>query len=393
MMTVLTSLVCTIDETGIHAPVFADILETLVYNFRGIYGQDVYLGNDSQDGQWLGILALAFNDGNAMAVAVYRAYSPATAQGEGLSSIVKINGISRQVASYSTCDVMIGGNVGQIILGGIVGDGINQWALPASVTIPPAGQILVTAECLTLGAIPAMVGTLTQIVTPTRGWYSASNPSAASLGAPVESDAALRRRQALSTSLPARTILEDMKGYILQIPGVVKLKTFENDTNATNGLGLPPHSLAFIVDGGDAAAIAYGIALKKAPGVTTIGSVSQTVTVTAGIPQIINFSRPTLVPISVVLHLTALAGYTTATGSAIQQAVADYINGLDIGDTLYLTRVYAPATLYDVWSGNQYNVTALTMARNYGAQASSNIVPAYSEELTCLPSDVTLVVI
>ena len=65
----------TIDATGIHAPTYNDILEELKENYRTIYGEDTYLEPDSQDGQFVAVLALAISDANAMAVATYNAFS------------------------------------------------------------------------------------------------------------------------------------------------------------------------------------------------------------------------------------------------------------------------------------------------------------------------------
>src|SRR2546430_2596200 len=84
---------CYVDESGIHAPTFDDILTYLVSQTQGIFGADTYLGNDSQDGQLLGVFATAIYDNNSLAVQVYNSYSPATARGVGLASVVKINGL------------------------------------------------------------------------------------------------------------------------------------------------------------------------------------------------------------------------------------------------------------------------------------------------------------
>ena len=43
----------TIDETGLHLPDYPTVLEDVKARFRGIYGDDLYLGPDSQDGQLL----------------------------------------------------------------------------------------------------------------------------------------------------------------------------------------------------------------------------------------------------------------------------------------------------------------------------------------------------
>ena len=40
-----------IDDAGLHIPTYADIRDDLVEQFKSIYGQDIYLENDSQDYQ------------------------------------------------------------------------------------------------------------------------------------------------------------------------------------------------------------------------------------------------------------------------------------------------------------------------------------------------------
>jgi hypothetical protein len=91
----LATLACTIDENGISAPSYADVLASLQASFQSIYGSDIYIEPDSQDGQWLAVLAQIINDGNQADVTSYNGYSPSYAQGAALSSQVKINGLRR----------------------------------------------------------------------------------------------------------------------------------------------------------------------------------------------------------------------------------------------------------------------------------------------------------
>ena len=110
-----TTPVCQITDAGIVRPTFENVLGYVQSAYRGIYEQDVYLGADSQDGQFMALLANAIHDANGETVAAYNAYSPATALGAGLSSVVKINGIRRKSATYSTVDLLIVGQVGSVI--------------------------------------------------------------------------------------------------------------------------------------------------------------------------------------------------------------------------------------------------------------------------------------
>jgi uncharacterized phage protein gp47/JayE len=169
------TLLAVIDQFGVSAPSYDEILTSLQNSYRSIYGADIYIEPDSQDAQFLAILAILLKDKNDSTIAVYNAFSPSTAQGVGLSSVVKINGIRRLVPTFSSAVVTLVGSAGTVINGGVVGDTIagSMWNLPATVVIPLSGEIDVTAVCITAGAILAGPNTITRIMTPTPGWQTA----------------------------------------------------------------------------------------------------------------------------------------------------------------------------------------------------------------------------
>jgi uncharacterized phage protein gp47/JayE len=390
-----TTPVCTIDQLGIHAPSYQDVLSYLQQQYQAIYGADVYLGNDSQDGQFLAVLALAIHDTNSMAVAVYGAFSPATAQGAGLSSVVKINGIRRLIATNSTVDLVLVGQNGTTILNGIVRDANNNnWLLPPSVTIPASGQVTATAQSATPGAVSLAAkgidtaNSIGTILTPTRGWQSASNPLPAVQGDPLESDAALRQRQTVSTALPSQTVLDGIVGDVASVAGVSRYQVYENDTNVTDINGIPPYSIAFVVDGGDASQIAQAIALKKTPGSPTYGTTTEIVLDSQGTGHPINFFRPIPVPITVAIVIAPLAGFTTATEAVIVRAVADYISALPIGADVLLTKLYLPANLTPP-VGNTFNIVSLAIARS-GTPTAQDVPIAFNEAAICTTDNVVL---
>lgn len=384
------AITCTIDAAGISAPPLADIIDYLKTQYRAIYGSDVVLDNDTQDGQWIGIIATAIHDGNAMCVSSYEAYSPATAQGEGLSRMVKINGLSRHVASNSTVDLLLGGTAGTVITNGYATDGSgNRWVLPTEVTIPVEGQITVTAAASEVGAVSAPAGSITGIGTPTRGWQTVTNVLAAVEGDPIETDAALRQRQAVSTEIPSQTIFEGLIGAVAAVEGVTRYGGVDNDTDGTDGNGIPGHSFSIVAEGGDAQTIAGVIYAKKGPGSGTYGTTSEVVTDSYGVPHTIRFMRPTGVPITVALTLKALPGYTSNIGAKIKASIAAYINALNIGDEVYLTRLFAPATISGA-DGLTYDITALLIARDAGSPGSANITTAYYEAPACDVADISI---
>lgn len=384
-----------VDSAGLHYPDYATILATLKDEYRSIYGSDVYLESDSQDGQWLAVQALALFDTIQVAAAVYSSFSPATAMADALSRNVKLNGLRRAVATYSQVDLTIVGTAGTIITNGQVEDTLGQkWNLPASVTIPVGGTIVVTATADTIGAISASANTITKINTVTLGWQTVNNPAQAVAGNPIETDAALRRRQAVSSALPSLSIFDGLIGALASLAGVTRLKGYENDSAVTDGNGIPAHSLAFVVEGGDNQAIGDTIAAKKTPGTGTYGTTAVTTADSQGLINTINFYRPTVATIGVEITLTALTGYTTAIGTAIKTAVAALINAMDIGDTVRLTKLYVPANLSGSPDGATFNVTLLRIKKNAGAFGTADIALAFNESATCnAGTDVTVIVV
>jgi len=335
----LATLACTIDSTGISAPTYSDILSSLTASFLSIYGSDSYVDPDSQDGQMLALWAQTINDGNQADITTYNGYSPAYAQGAALSSQVKINGLRRDVSSNSTAVVNIGGQAGTPINNGVVADtNSNLWTLPASVTIPPSGTIAVTATAMVSGAITAIAGAINQINTPTRGWQTVSNPSAAAPGEPVEDDAALRQRQ-------AQTPLQAIISNVANTPGIGRNAIYQNDTGTTDANGIPGHSIAVVVEGGDVVTIAQTIAAKKSPGTGTYGTTDETVLDPSGVPITIALFELSEIGILTQITIVPLTGYVSTTGTLIVNAVVAYLSGFAIGQDSLLGKLFGPANL------------------------------------------------
>lgn len=394
----------TITEAGMSIPSVAEILQGLIEDYQSIYGSDVILSPDTQDGQFLGILAQSVYDAFAAALFAYNQMSPSTAVGVGLSSVVKINGMSRLVPSNSTCTVVLVGVAGTVIINGQIGD--NQslgtvWDLPASVTIPGSGNITVTATCTEPGAITAGGSTLQVILTPTAGWQTVTNPTAAAPGDPSETDAELRVRQALSTELPAVGILDGIVGGVATIVDVTQLRAYENATNSTDANGLPPHSFCLVVLGGDTQSIVNAIGLRKPPGIQTYGSTSGNYVDVYGVSHTINYTIPTQKTVLVNITIKALSGYTTAIGEEVRTAIANYISALGIGQSVYLTRLYIPAQLQGTIGSaaaaspsdaNTFEVTALAISFAPAVPAAADLTVAYNEITICHVENITLTV-
>jgi uncharacterized phage protein gp47/JayE len=395
MSSPFTTPVTWIDSTGVHLPAFADVLTYFETAMRTIHGSDIYIANDSQDGQLIGIFALATNDLNGMAVQAYNAFSPATAQGTGLSSVVKINGIRRKIPSYSTVDLLIIGQAGTIISNGVVSDSSgNAWLLPATVTVPAAGQITVTATASLPGAILAPALSVFTISTPTPGWQSAMNFAASTVGQPTESDIELRDRQAISSELPSVTAFEGLLGAVRAVAGVSRLRGYENNTDVVDDDSVPGHSISLVVDGGDSTEVASLIALKKTPGTGTYGTTVVPVTNAYGITGNIAFFRPTAVNITFTITVKALAGYSALVQSHIIQSLVDWVNALGIGNNVRVSSAYTPANLSGTEAATfEIMPGTLKIARDGNIPTAADVVLTMAEVPYCETSYVTIALV
>lgn len=404
----LTTLSAKITSAGITAPSYADILASLQASFKIIYGSDIYIAPDSQDGQLLAIFAEAINDNNQAMVAVFQAFSPTFAQGVGLSSVVKINGIKRLIATNSTAVGDVIGQAGAVINNGIVQDvNGNKWNLPATVIVPISGTITVTVTAQQVGQIIAPAGTINKIASPTLGWQSFVSTIDAIPGSPIETDAELRLRQSQSVTLPGQTTVEAISAAVGNVTGVQRHAIYENPTGSTDANGLPAHSFSIVVDGGDVAAVGSAIASRKPPGIQTYGTTSVPITDEAGLTSVINFFELAFTDVYVHVAATALDGYVSTTGDALVAAINAFINGLEIGEDVYLSRVYAPATLSgDAATGvtgqsqaaldvlrDTYNITSLTIGFTALTLGTSDLVVPFNYTAQSLLANITLAII
>lgn len=380
-----------VTSDGITAPSYDEILDYFQTQARSIFGSDINLDADTQDGQLIAIFTAALHDVNSQAIATYNAFGPKTAIGPALDNAVALNGLKRQQATASQVDLRLIGQAGTIITNGAALDTFeNRWLLPDEVIIPVSGEITVTATAEEAGAIEAVPGSINRIATPTLGWQSVTNPSAATVGVAVETDTVLRERQARSTALPSISLWEGIISSLLNIPGVVRVSGVKNDTNVPDDNGIPGHTIAMIVDGGQVSEIGETIFLKKAEGTGTYGDVETTYMDSYGFPNKVRFSRPTIVEISATLTISPAADYITTVADEIKTRIADYINGLAIGESVNAARVLTAAIMQCPGIDDRFSVTALTLGKNSGPQTAASIPIQWNEAASCDLADITI---
>lgn len=341
----LSTLSPTISSSGISSPSYNEIYQSLIASFQQIYGADVYLAPDSQDGQLITLFAKAIDDSNQATIATWNSYRITAAQGVGLSSLVKVSGITRRGATSSTAVGTVVGTPGITITQGVVRDTQGRlWKLPDTVIIPPGGSIVETVSAIDQGPQAAAAGSINVIHNPQVGWTSFVSTTDASPGRGVETDAELRTRQARSVELPAQSIIGSIYAAAMSVLGVTRGLIMENATGLTDSNGLPPHSFSLVLEGGSAQEIAQAIWSRKPPGAQSYGTTTIMVSDPVGLQAPINFFVVEYVRVFPYLVLTTSGAYSVTYGQSAISNLTSMIRGLGFGDDVAYTKAIAYAS-------------------------------------------------
>lgn len=382
-----------IDASGIHVPEYTDIRDRLIATFKTIFGEDLYLGEDSQDYQMIAEFADLMDDVGAVLAQDYASHDPDLASGLSLDYLLALNGLRRMAATNSTAVVTASGTEGTLIrAGSIVMDANgNQWSTNADATIGSEGSVSIAVTAVEAGHISADAGSISKIMSPTAGWISVTNEEAANAGRDVETDGEARERRAASLSNTGMSMLEAIIGTVRSIAGVQKTRVYENDTSSTDGNGIPAHSICAVVLGGEDEEIATAIFKKKSPGCGTYGNNTETVQDIFGNNYSVKFSRPVETPIIVQMTVKTFSGYTSDVADAIKKNVKEYIESLQIGASLNVGMLWASVLAVNPDTAHPICTPVAIQAKTEdGSYQTATVEIDYDALMTCALSDITI---
>ncbi len=279
---------------------------------QAIYGDDMDLGPSSPDGQYTAITAEAADTVGQLAEDDFNARSPANASGAALSRLVRLNGITRNPATYSTADGVHTGTPGTVIPDGALIDTTDEPAghfqTVGAVTIGAGGTVAGTVRGTTTGPVFGSAGSITVLKTVISGWTAFSNTADVNLGSDIETDAALRVRRDASVAITGRAVIDSLYAALANIHGVTDVAVFENKTGSpiprTGASDLPPNAIQVVVRGGLDADIAAAIWAKASGGATLVGGTAVNVVDAQGIGQTVKYDRPTDLLIHGIVSIT-----------------------------------------------------------------------------------------
>lgn len=299
-------------------------------------------------GQLNGIIASKLSELWELAEAVNAGRFPDTATGFQLDQVASLTGTLRGPATKGTitleCTVSAPTTIPAGSVAQVLGDDSNRWVTTADLVFAAPGTASVEAEAQVAGTFVANSSTVTVIVTPVAGWTAVTNPAPAIPGDEIDTDAQLRIRRAQQLAIAGSATVNAIRADLLQVEDVDSVSIFHNPTDDFDADGLPPHSVEALVLGGTDAAVALALFETIAAGIETVGTTLEVVVDSQGFSHNIRFSRPTTIDILIEIDLTIDAqAYPAGGDTLVQDAIASYINGLPVGNDVFLSQINGPA--------------------------------------------------
>jgi len=328
-----------------------EIKDELDAAVKAVYGPNIDLSVETPDGQFNQSLAESYGNLWDIQEASYFAFVLAAATGVVLDNLVALANIFRLEASPSLVTIRCFGTDTTVIPAGSIVESTsgNQFQTLASGTIGSitTGEVDIDAEALITGNILASTGTITIIITPVTNWTSVTNPADAVPGRDEETDGELRIRYAESTSISSQAQIEAIRAAVQQVDGVSSASVTENASSVPVG-GIPAHAFETVVLGGADADIAQVLFEKKPIGIEAYGTTIEVVTDSEGNNYNIGFTRPTPVPIYVIVNLTIDANYPADGDDQIKDNIETYgPANFGTGDDVFQSRLYTPVNEVD----------------------------------------------
>jgi len=384
------------DANGLTIQTYAEIFAQIEADYKAIYGPDIDTAPNSPDGQRIGIEAKARLDLQTFALDLYNQFDPDFSAGEMLDKIIKLSGLARGVATRSQVDVDVVTDRGLTLPTGYTVRDTNgqEWVTDSPVVIAAAGTTAVTLFAKDFGAIAAAPGTITEPADVVLGVTSVTNPLAAVAGRDEETDPELRLRRNRSLVSPKTSSRAGMFTALGNLEAVTDLVVYENDTDTTDALGIPAHTLWCIVEGGDVADIVSTIIKNKTGGTGLKGSTSGTYIEavvkpdgsTYTVTHTEYFDRPTSTRLYARLSVQGIGGATPDT-TAIENALA--ARNFAIAQQVSASELYA--TVYSVAS--DFVATLLEISTDGATWTDGSLSPAADAKFALAPADVTVTVI
>lgn len=382
-------------NAGYIAPTYAEWLDDVEDDFRSRFGDDIAITSNSNFGILARILAWRLTEMSQQMEQVYYSGFYSTANDSALDRLGANIGVPRKVARPAHTDIKIQTD-GQYLVqageqfetdDGIVFD-LTQDVLTAQSTDGNwyGTGTLESEETGTMNNVEA--NTITVVSNPDDNILSVTNPENVSDGQDDEDDESYRNRLIMENTAKPEPTENGIKSALLNLAGVREVSIVSNDTDAVDSYGNLPESIHIYVLGGNGQDIANTLIDCLPAGCVLNGSQAVNATDISGSEKTIKFDFATDKPIYVKVNVQTNDQWNADSGaSQIQQQVAQFISGLDMGQTVFLTKMYP--IVYSIDGVDEATISIGTSKDNL---SSSDITVEHFEAPSCDLQNIEVVV-
>lgn len=380
---------------GYIAPTFAEWLDDIEDDFRSRFGDDIVITSNSNFGILARIFAWRLTEISQQMEYVYNSGFYSTAMDSALDRLGANIGVPRKVARPAHTDIKIQTD-GQYLIqageqfetdDGIVFD-LTQDVVTAQSTDGNwyGTGTLESEETGTMNNVEA--NTITVISNPDDNILSVTNPENASDGQDDEDDESYRNRLIMENTAKPGPTENGIKSALSNLTGVREVSIVSNDTDHVDMYGNLPESVHIYILGGNKQDIADTLVNRLPAGCVLNGSqVVDTVDV-SGNKKTIKFDFATDKPIFVKVNVKTNDAWNVDSGaSQIQQQVAQFISSLDMGQTVFLTKMYPI-----VYSFDGVDEATISIGTSQSNLSSSDITVERFEAPSCDLQNIEVVV-
>lgn len=235
--------------TGLTIKSLAEIKDEVRVAVRASIGARVQLGPESIIGQLIDIYAERESLLWELSQALYDAFDPDQASGAALDNLVALNGLTRQPATPSVGVLSITtSGAATVPVGSVyrVPDG-PRFVTTAALSAPGAGTYPVAIESEDAGAIEAVAGAITELVTVILNVASVTNAADVTPGTDLETDEELRARRESSLQVTGVATDQAIRSNVLAIETVQQAVVISNRTAVVDAFGTAPHAFKVIL--------------------------------------------------------------------------------------------------------------------------------------------------
>ncbi len=318
-------------DAGFRRPTYAELLDSLEYKARELFGAKANLTVRSPLGIFLRIFAWVLNLLFSTIEDVYNSRFIDTAVGSSLYNLGRAIGLQLLGAQKSVGYLRFEGDDGVFVPEGFLAEttaGIQYVTIKSGVI--QNGFIVLPATAAISGPSGNTAEhTISTITNPKSGITAVTNEQPFEGGRNTETDAEFRERYYLSVDFAGGVNIDAIVAEIYEsVEAVIAVTGEENCSDFQSANGLPPHSIEIVAYGGLDEKIAAAILKRKAAGIQTYGNVTIPVVSASGQIYDVSFSRPT--PVNVWVRITKLVtdSHFPLDGlEQIKQNLVSYIGG------------------------------------------------------------------